>query len=160
MVHQAESSASRRRGGASELPTAPPQQDREASVRPEPARALTANKAPSVHDHLGNQREPQGGHDVVSRRWCHNNEATTRTEAVATIVGRTTVLPSSHLALESLARPSAAPRSPSGFGNRPTSQSTTVRPTLSFGWPINAWLVSWAVRTMICSSSATSRCSY
>ena len=69
-------------------------------------------------------------------------EATTRTKAVATIVGRTAVLLLGHLALESLAGPSTALTSRPSFGNRPTSQSTAARPTLSCGWPITAWLVS------------------
>ena len=69
-------------------------------------------------------------------------EATTHTEAVATIVGRTAALLLGHLALESSARPSAVPTSQSGFNNRPTSQSTAARPTPSCGWPITAWLVS------------------
>jgi len=73
-VQQAESSASRWRGGASDLPTAPPRQDREASVRPEPARAPTINRVPLLHDRLGNRREVQGDHEVVSRRRCHDNE--------------------------------------------------------------------------------------
>ena len=78
VVQQAESSASRRRGGASELSTTPPRQDREASVRSEPARAPKANKAPSVHDRLGNRREAQGDHEVVSRRRRHDNDGPTR----------------------------------------------------------------------------------
>jgi hypothetical protein len=69
-------------------------------------------------------------------------EATTRTEAVATTVGRTAVLLLGHLALESSARPSVMPPSWPGFGNRPTSQSIAARPTPSCGWPITAWLVS------------------
>ena len=71
-------------------------------------------------------------------------EATTCTGAVATTVGRTTVLLLGHLAPESLARPSAALTSLPGFGNRPTSQSTAVRPTPSCDWPITTWLVSQA----------------
>ena len=67
--------------------------------------------------------------------------------------------PLDRLAAESSARPSAALASLPGFGNRPTSQSTAARPTPSFGWPITAWLVSWVVWTMTCSSSSTSHCS-
>ena len=73
-VQQAESSASRRHGGASNLPAAPPRQDREASVRPEPARAPIAHRVPLLLDRLGNQHEVQGDHEVVSRRRCHDNE--------------------------------------------------------------------------------------
>ena len=51
-------------------------------------------------------------------------EATTRTEAVATIVGRTVVLLLGCLALESSARPSAVLHSLPGFGNQATSQSS------------------------------------
>ena len=77
-VQQAESSASRRCGGTSDLPTAPPRQDREGSVRPKPARAPTINRVPLLHDHLGNQREARGDHEVVSRRRRHDNEGPTR----------------------------------------------------------------------------------
>ena len=77
-VQQAESSAFRRRGGASELPAASPRHDREASVRPKPVQAPTANRAPSVHDRLGGWREAQGNHDVVSRRRCHDNDGPAR----------------------------------------------------------------------------------
>ena len=77
-VQQAESSASRWRGGASDHPMAPHWQDREASVRPEPARAPTINRVPLLHDRLGNRREVQGDHEVVSRRRCHDNEGPTR----------------------------------------------------------------------------------
>ena len=31
-----------------------------------------------MHDRLGNRREAQGDHDVVSRRRCHDNEGPTR----------------------------------------------------------------------------------
>ena len=77
-VQQAESSASRRREGASDLPTAPLQQDREASVRPKPARAPTINRVPLLHDRLDNRREAQGDYEVVNRRWCHDNEGPAR----------------------------------------------------------------------------------
>ena len=77
-VQQAESSASWRHGGASELPTAPPRQDREASVRPEPARAPTINRVPSVHDRLDNRREAQGDHEVIGRRRRHDGEGLAR----------------------------------------------------------------------------------
>ena len=56
-VHQAESSASRRHGATSDLPSAPRWQNREAVVRPEPARVPTTNRVPPVHDRLDNQRE-------------------------------------------------------------------------------------------------------
>ena len=56
-VQQAESSASRRHGGVSNLPAAPPQQDREAPARPEPARAPIAHRVPVLLDRLGNRRE-------------------------------------------------------------------------------------------------------
>ena len=69
-------------------------------------------------------------------------EVTNYTEAVTTTVGRTVVLLLGHLALKSLARPSAAPHSLPSFDNRPTSRNTVVRPTPSCGWPITAWLVS------------------
>ena len=54
-VQQAESSASRRHGGVSNLPTAPPRQDREASARPEPARAPIAHRVPVPLDRLDNR---------------------------------------------------------------------------------------------------------
>ena len=69
-------------------------------------------------------------------------EATTRTEAVAMIVGRTVVLLLGHLVLESLAGPSTTLTSRPSFANQPTSRSTVARPTPSYGWPITAWLVS------------------
>ena len=53
-VQQAESSASQRCRGTSDLPTALPWQDREASAHPEPARAPTINRVPLLHDRLGN----------------------------------------------------------------------------------------------------------
>ena len=62
-MQQAESFASQRHRGASKLPTALPRQDREASVRPEPAWAPTANRAPLVHDRLGGRCLAQGDHD-------------------------------------------------------------------------------------------------
>ena len=74
MVQQAESSASRRRGGASELPTAPHRQDREASVHPEPARAPALNRVPL----LRNRREAQDEHEVAGRRWRHDSEGPAR----------------------------------------------------------------------------------
>ena len=77
-VQQAESSASRRRGAASDLPSALHRQDREALVRPEPARAPTAHGVPLRLDRLGNQCEVQADHEVVSRRQCHDNEGPTR----------------------------------------------------------------------------------
>ena len=76
-VQQAESSASRRRDAVSDLPSAPHRRDREASVRPEPARAPTINRVPSVHDRLDNQREAQGDHEVVGRRRRHDSEGPT-----------------------------------------------------------------------------------
>jgi hypothetical protein len=69
-------------------------------------------------------------------------EVTIYTEVAAMIVGRTTVLLLSHLALEFLAELSALLISWPSFGNRPTSRSTAARPILNFGWPITAWLVS------------------
>ena len=77
-VQQAESSASRWHGGASNLPAAPPRQDREASVRPEPARAPIAHRVPLLLDRLGNRCEAQGDHEVVSRRRRHDNEGPAR----------------------------------------------------------------------------------
>ena len=65
-------------------------------------------------------------------------EATTRTEAVATIVGKTTALLLGHLVLESLAGPSAALSFRPGYANRPTSRNTVAKPTPSFGRPIIA----------------------
>ena len=73
-VQQAESSASRRHGGASNLPTAPPRQDREAPARPEPDQAPIPHRVPVLLDHLSNRREVQGDHEVVSRRRRHDNE--------------------------------------------------------------------------------------
>ena len=70
VVQQAKSSASRRRGGASELLTAPPRQDREASVHPEPARASVVNRVPL----LRNRREAQDEHEVAGRRRRHDSE--------------------------------------------------------------------------------------
>ena len=67
-VQQAESSASRWCGGASDLPTALPWQNREASVRLEPTRAPIAHRVPLLLDCLGNRCEVQGDHEVVSRR--------------------------------------------------------------------------------------------
>ena len=37
-----------------------------------------ANRAPSVHDRLGDRREAQGDHDVVSRRRRHDNDGPAR----------------------------------------------------------------------------------
>ena len=66
-VQQAESSASRRHWGISNLPAAPPRQDREASARPEPARAPIAHRVPVLLDRLDNRHEGQGDHEVVGR---------------------------------------------------------------------------------------------
>ena len=77
-VQQAESSASRWRGGASNLLTAPPRQDREAPARPDPDRAPIAHRVPMLLDRLGNRREVQGDHEVVSRRRRHDNEGPAR----------------------------------------------------------------------------------
>ena len=60
-------------------------------------------------------------------------EATTHTKVAATIVARTVVLLLGHLALESLAGPSAELSFWPGFANRPTSRNTAVKPTLTFG---------------------------
>ena len=144
-VQQAESSASRRRGGTSEQPTARPRQGQDASVRPEAARAPTVDRAPSVRDRLRDQHEAQGNHEVVAGDGATTTgppEATTHTEAVATTVGKTAVLPLSRLVLESLVEPSALLIFRPDFSNRPTSQSTVAKPILNFGWPITAWLVS------------------
>ena len=56
-VQQAESSTSRWLGAASDLPSAPHRQDKEASVCPEPTQAPTINRAPPVHDCLDDRRE-------------------------------------------------------------------------------------------------------
>ena len=77
-VQQAESSAFRRHGGISNLPAAPPRQDREALARPEPNRAPIAHRVPVLLDRLGNRREVQGDHEVVSRRRHHDNEGPAR----------------------------------------------------------------------------------
>ena len=77
-VQQAESSASQRHGAASDLPSTPHQQDREASVRPEPTRAPIINRVPLLHDHLYNRREARDNHKVASRRRCHDNEGPAR----------------------------------------------------------------------------------
>ena len=69
-VQQAESSTSQRRGGTSELLTAPPRQDREASVHPKPARAPALNRVPL----LRNRREAQDEHEVAGRRRRHDSE--------------------------------------------------------------------------------------
>ena len=99
-------------------------------------------KAPSVHDRLSDRREAQEDHDVVSRRRRHDNdglaEATSHTKVAVTTAGRTAVLPLGRLALEFSVRPSAAPASQPGFVSQQISQSTAVRPTLNFGWPITA----------------------
>ena len=57
VVQQAESSASRRRGAASDLPSAPRWHNGEAAVRPEPAQMPATNRVPPVHDRLDNRRE-------------------------------------------------------------------------------------------------------
>ena len=57
-------------------------------------------------------------------------EATTHTEAVGTIVGRTVVLPLNRQALGPSAGPSTLLFSPPGFGNQPISRSTVARPEL------------------------------
>ena len=73
-VQQAESSTSQRRGATSDLPSAPHIQNREAAVRPEPARVSETNRVPLVHDRLDNQREVQGDHKVVGRRQRRDSE--------------------------------------------------------------------------------------
>ena len=73
-VQQAESSASRQRGGASELLTAPPRQDREASVHPKPAQAPALHRVPL----LRNRHEAQADHEVVGRQQRHDSEGPTR----------------------------------------------------------------------------------
>ena len=57
---------------------APPRQDREASARPEPARAPIAHRVPMLLDRLDNRHEGQGDHEVVGRRRRHNGEGPAR----------------------------------------------------------------------------------
>ena len=85
--------------------------------------------------------------------------AATHIEAAAMTAEKTAVLPLSRQALGSSAGPSALLLSPPGSDSRPISRSTAARPTPSSGLLITVWLVSWAARTMTCSSSATSPCS-
>ena len=67
VVQQAKSSTSRRRDAISDLPSAPHQQGREASVCPKPVRVPAIGRVPPVHDRLDNRREAQGDHEVVGR---------------------------------------------------------------------------------------------
>jgi hypothetical protein len=66
-VQQAESSASRRCEPEAKLPMEPSQQEREASVHPEPRGAPERNKAPSVRDRLGDNMDTRAILDACRR---------------------------------------------------------------------------------------------
>ena len=145
-VQQAESSASRRRG----VPRNYPRHRLGRIERPQFIPSLLGHQQPTRPPRCTTASATDARRKATTM-WSAGDgatttmgppEATTRTEVVATTVGMARVLLLGHLALESLARPSAAPTSLPGFGNRPTSQSTAVRPTSSCGWPITTWLVS------------------
>jgi hypothetical protein len=109
-MQQVESSASRRRGLASEQPAEPSRQEREASVHPEHApsetrRPLFVNaSSTTVNLEMPVTTSPNtGGVRVVMVRL----EATTSTGAGATTAWRIEALHPSHQALRSLARPFA-----------------------------------------------------
>jgi hypothetical protein len=63
-MQQAKSSASRRRGLASEQPAEPSRQEKEASVHPEPA--PRQNKSASVHERIIDNREPRDARDYIN----------------------------------------------------------------------------------------------
>ena len=145
-VQQVESSASRCHGGALELPTAPPRQDREALARPEPARAPIAHRVPVLLDRLDNRHEGQGDHEVVGRRRRHDGEGPARGYHVHR---------GSRYDSEEDRSPSPEPPGPRVFsrairvaqfpaisGNQPTSRNTAVRPTPNSGLPTTAWPAS------------------
>jgi hypothetical protein len=87
-------------------------------------------------------------------------EATTSTGAGAIIARRIAVRPSSHRALESLARPFVGPSFRSGFAPQRLSPSITTKPNPNFGSLISSCLVSWAGPPTTESSSDSFPCSY
>jgi hypothetical protein len=76
-MQQAESSALRRRGLASEKPAEPSRHEKEASVHPEPA--PQGNRAAPVCERVINNHEPQDSRDDINeRRMRRSSDGTSR----------------------------------------------------------------------------------
>jgi hypothetical protein len=156
-MQQAESSASRRRELASELPVEPSRQEREREALVHPEHAPNGTRRPlsvSASSTTVNLEMPvttstsAGGVRVVTVQL----KATMSIGAGATTTRRIEALHSSHPALGSLARPfakhyfrldSALPR---------PIPSITAKPNPNFGSPTFVWLASWVGLPMIGSS--------
>jgi len=153
-AQQAESSASRRRGAATEKHPEPARNEREVSVhREQPPRSWSAL---STIESLATLKATSTSIDAANTVTLRN-EATTPTVADATIVTRTGWL-QSHQVLESSVGRSVARHCRARSDPRPASPNTTAKPSQNYGWRIFGWHASWeALEETIEPSSSNCR---
>ena len=136
-AQQAESSASRCLGAASEKHVEPAQNENEVSVHQQPP--PRGWKTAPVQNHLIDNQRQWSMHDTTSTSIAavdmgmQRRAATAPTAAKGTTATRTR-WPQNHQALACLAEQSAARYCPVHFDPRPASLNTTAKPSQNCGW--------------------------